>query len=739
MRMAYVWRGVLVATAVGLLVSTPTLADGADEPATAPVGTAPPAATSDTSPPPATESQVAPADDPATTAPATSDPDSSSGDSGGSNATDTSAPPTTEPTDTTGTSAPPTTEPTDTTGTSAPPTDQAPGTSAGGAGNPHDGDSGGDAPMPGNTSSQSVQVTSIQVAVANTGGNTSTTDVSNGGASTSSATATAQVLSGSASAVGSSDSTTLVQQAATQVSGNASAQVIQISIVFNIGAAAAKTGDNTLSAGSGSTGSGSITTGSAVAIGNDSAVYATQGASASATTGTSDSAQQDHLVLNIGVALSNTGDNTIVATLSGSGSASATTGSASAIGNQSTTSVTQLATGIVGDGGNLTIEQRAAIVNLGLALADSGSNTIGAAVTTALQSGDSADFQRLLEAIVPELLKTANPAPAAESDTARSGSVATGDATAIGNRSSTVVQQVAVGAANGGSVFVGQNMVIVNAGVASASTGDNAIGAPSATALDPDAQAIVAQLAAFLSGLLGQIDAWSNGDTAALEGGSLSTTFGGLDIDLDSSLTANETPSTAGSSVTIRQLSAVINLAFALASSGGNATDTVIAAIPTPALAAESRSSLGAVSSGVSSGTTVVIVTGNASATNSNLVVVCELRNTADVKCLGPDAPEEQEPPTTLPGQVEPQAGSTELPSQPVDVVMDTPSTAPADPPADAPAAAPAALRLAQTGGSPFPTLAVACAAVLLGSLLLLAHRRRREFDQPDQPSVEGR
>src|SRR5262249_4453135 len=159
-----------------------------------------------------------------------------------------------------------------------------------------------------------------------------------------------------------------------------------------------KTGNNSVSAGSGS-GGGSITTGSAVAIGNDAAVYGTQGASANATTGTSDSASQNTMLLNIGVAVSSTGGNTIVATLSDAGSggsAAVTSGAATAIGNQSRTSVTQIATGAVSDGGQLTIEQRAAIVNLGLALADSGSNTIGTALTAAIESGDTADFENLL-------------------------------------------------------------------------------------------------------------------------------------------------------------------------------------------------------------------------------------------------------------------------------------------------------------------------------------------------------
>ena len=92
---------------------------------------------------------------------------------------------------------------------------------------------------------------------------------------------------------------------------------------------------------------------------------------------------------------------------------------------------------------------------------------------------------------------------------------------------------VAVGSADGGTVAIGQDVVVVNAGVASATTGRNSIGTPAPT-LDPESQVVVTQLAVFLSRLLERIDAWSSGGEVTLDGDSLSTSLGGLTIGLDS-------------------------------------------------------------------------------------------------------------------------------------------------------------------------------------------------------------
>jgi hypothetical protein len=129
-------------------------------------------------------------------------------------------------------------------------------------------------------------------------------------------------------------------------------------------------------------------------------------------------------------------------------------------------------------------------------------------------------------------------------------------------------------------------------------------------------------------------------------------------------------------------------------------------------------------------GVTTVIVTGNASATNSMVLVVCQLSN-VDLVCLGPDA-EEQQPPTTQPPEVH----------QPV---TPTPTTTPAqpevpsqpsggfDPAADVtpePVAQPEQHNgrqgvLALTGGEPATTLRIAAMLVLAGMGLSAGVRRR--------------
>src|SRR5690606_17138292 len=155
---------------------------------------------------------------------------------------------------------------------------------------------------------------------------------------------------------------------------------------------------------------------------------------------------------------------------------------------------------------------------------------------TAIQTGDEDALQRLLAAILPVLLASAGVdlglAPAG--GTAGAGTVSSGPATAVGNRSSTEAQQLAAGAATPGTRYIGQDALVVNAGVASATTGGNQIGGNQigsgqaggvqggAAALDAQGQAVVAQLSSFIASLLTEIDAWTAGDGAAIGGSSLS-------------------------------------------------------------------------------------------------------------------------------------------------------------------------------------------------------------------------
>lgn len=782
MTSTHIWRAVGVALAITTLVTTPAFADGSDGATTVTAEEPPPevpsttieattgstdatdateATNSATAPPSdsaeAPDTSIAPStSQPATSQAATSQPSTSHPTTG---PTSTREPATgqawTRPTTdeqastTSSTTAPPTSA----TSTSLPAGDQpnpdqsgatqsptastspsTPGSNTTGSSTSNSGH-----PVATHGVDHSVEITSIQVSVSDTGNNTSI-DTTGSGAQPTTTAASGHLATGSASAVGSRDASQLVQEAITELTNDASAEIVQISIAFNIGAAVANSGANALATGGGGA-SASITSGNAVAIGNDSQTFVTQGAGATAGANAVDTAQQSTMVLHLGVARSNTGANTIIATVTSSGPGSIGTGDASAIGNQSTTEIEQLAVAAGTNGGELTIRQRAAVINLGLALADSGSNAIGGALAAAIDTGESADFEQVLSLILPELLRTAIPATAvAESGSAPSGSAATGDAIAIGNRSTTAVQQVAVGSADGGSVAIHQDVVVVNAGVASATTGRNSIGTPAPT-LDGESQVVVTQLAVFLSNLLERIDAWSSGDEVTLDGDSLSTSLGGLTIGLDSSLAANVLEGNAVSGATIRQLTAVINLAFALANTGQNTQTSSSTTFTADAALEASRAvatagDVTAVPEAIVDGVSTVIVTGNASATNSMVLVVCQLSN-VDLVCLGPD-PEEQEPPTTQPPVVEQPVTPTptttpaqrEVPSQP-GAVFDPVVVVTPDPIAQPEQNTGRRGLLALTGGEPGTTLRIAAMLVLTGVALAAASKRRTPRMQP--------
>lgn len=478
----------------------------------------------------------------------------------------------------------------------------------------------------------------------------------------------ASIRTGRATAIGSQDSTQLDQQAATRLTGDATADIVQIAIVFNIGAAVATTGSNELAAGGGGSG-GAISTGDATAIGNDAETYVTQGAGADAGPDEREEVSQRVMTLQIGIATSDTGRNTIVASLS-SGEAGIATGDATAIGNQSSSTITQEALADGSGTAHLTIQQRATIVNLGLALANTGQNQVGDMVATALDLDDPEAARRLIELVVPQLIAAAN---------GGSGTIDTGDALAIGNRSTTELHQVAVGTADSGEVWIDQNAVVVNAGVAAANTGQNGTGGGAGAApldAEAEAEAAVAELSTFLTDLLNTIDTWAEGGEADLGASSLSTTVGGVTISIDGSLvpTSGDVDDLA---TTIRQLTAVINLAAALASSGEN---TMIVIEEGSAGAATGGD--GSSSSSVSVGS-AVIITGDATASNESVVMVCQLHNVEGVECLAPEEPAADTAVDPAVGPVQPAGAPThaagirwESPSVPASITQAADGTA---------------------------------------------------------------
>ena len=579
---------------------------------------------------------------------------------------------------------------------------------------------------------QDIQIESIQVGVANTGDNLSTTDTPS--APPGSGTPATDLGTGSASAVGSSDSTAIGQRVVTDLHDDAKADIVQISIVFNIGAAMADSGNNQLSSGASARGDGFVSTGSAAAIGNSADTYVTQGANARAESGENDQVRQQSATLQLGLSMANSGANVISATLTTGGPATARTGTATAVGNLSSTAIDQVVSASGRGNAVLHIEQRATVVNLGIAFAGTGGNQVGSDFSAALRRGDEDALDQLLNLILPALLASADSASGPGA-----GTVSTGDATAIGNRSNTRVLQMAVGEADSGSVDIRQDVMVVNAGAASATTGNNSIGAGDRrSALAPGAQEIVSQLTSFVRSMLADINQWASGSDSSSGFGSraLTTRFGDFDIGIDRSVVASSATGTA-SAVTTRQLAAVINLAVARANSGGNRTSV---AITEPDLAAVfTDPSVVTALEGTGAGAVLVagmtrpllIVTGNATATNTSILVVCQRADFAELACLGPTTGETSPPDTQPPAATQPSATqpSAAQPSAAAPPVTPTPAAiAPATEP-EPQIAGPArrsaeVMSLPATGSDPSRLILAAFALLLLGSSLMVVSRR---------------
>lgn len=618
------------------------------------------------------------------------------------------------------------------------------------------GEATGDAPVdrpgvdqPGGESTieQSTEVTGTAIAVATTGNNTA---VGSGAATTT--TNAVSITSGSSTAAGNHEQTQVTQAAVTTLSGNAAAEIVQISIVFNIGGAYAASGGNSAtSIGSGGTPT-STQTGTGIAIGNDSETYVTQAANATTAGAQSASVTQQTVTLQFGVATATTGGNSIITTVSdGSGGvATITTGDASAVGNESETSVEQVARAVGSGDATLTIEQWATIINLGVALANTGSNQIGDMIAAAWAAPDGDAAEELFGILLPALLVGADGAPSSSGglDDGGSGSITTGDAQTIGNRSTTEVQQVAVAVASGDSAaHIRQEVVVVNAGAAIADTGHNRTDAgatPAQATLSDAEKEVLDQLATFVAGLLAEIGAWADGTDSTVESSSLTAQLGDQLIGIGGDLSTSTGQMTTASGVlaNIRQLTAVINLGLAIADSGGNvaiSVDTQAADGPSPRTTAVSVDPAGRTTSGLST-EHVVIVTGDAIAANRAVIIVCQRANMADHPCLAPDEPADDS-----------SDGS------PSDVVLGTPiglavppsssmvsATAPAgpavfrsDPDQPAAAAAPTGGRpqtgvaavirsLPATGGEPTSLVLSALGALLIGSALVVVSRQRR-------------
>jgi hypothetical protein len=204
--------------------------------------------------------------------------------------------------------------------------------------------------------------------------------------------------------------------------------------------------------------------------------------SASADTITS----QDANVTNAGVGVANSGGNVAVgntsdnsggciqgavgviannscdASNSSDGTAEITTGSATAVGNQSTTAVSQDVAAPDDGAGLVVTAQDADVTNAGVGVGNSGLN--------AAVGNDSDNTGGCLQGAVGFVANNSCDASNSSDGTA---SIHTGDATGIGNMSSTAIAQDATGGDGAGLAVVLQDADVTNVGIGLANSGGN--------------------------------------------------------------------------------------------------------------------------------------------------------------------------------------------------------------------------------------------------------------------------
>ena len=565
-------------------------------------------------------------------------------------------------------------------------------------------------------SSETAVVTGTQVADADSGNNHTVTDQPAAGGQQPN-----DIDTGTADAIGSQDTNVVDQQAEVVLTEQAVANLLQVALILNIGAALANSGVNdAISTPGGSGVAGAIDTGSATAVGNDMAQYITQAARATGDENTDDAAKQLAISLWMGLASANSGVNSTTGTgVAGSGGGIGT-GDASAIGNQSLTDVLQQASLTGADQSQVNVEQYATIMNIGFALANSGVNDITGVAGGILTAGDS-QVQNdmaldLFSMLLPALMQNF-------AGTSGQGSIGTGDATAIGNRSETYVHQLAVAASSGdGIASIIQDVLVANVGAAGANTGGNVLGGRYAN-LDPDTAKAVVTLAAFLSQMLALVHTQSAEQALAMQSQGLEIPFGSIVLQVQGQMQGVDTTLTGvdGAQANIRQVTIILSLGIAQANSGLNT-----------ALGVDQQNALAA-----SVNATDFTGTGDALAVNDGLVIICQRRNADDIACLTPpvDTPPVDEPvgpTTTVPAAVAP---TTTAVSTETGVVVTTTTVAAASSTNGARPDGPLGFTspppshsgtLPSTGSEVADILLYAGAIVGLGGAMLLIATRRR-------------
>jgi hypothetical protein len=363
-------------------------------------------------------------------------------------------------------------------------------------------------------------------------------------------------------------------------------------LVTLLGASAAQAQD-AADAGTDSAGTGAAQSGDATAVGNQANTNSTQTVTVSGNLGTIQVINQQANVSNVGGAVANTGGNIAIGNTSNNnanadqtgtsgggpasnsgeaangsnGTASITTGHATAVGNQSNTTINQTAHGQAHGqlGGILVINQDAVVTNSGVALANSGGNSA--------LGNDSDNTSGLVQDANSDAGIAANSGAATNNSDGKA-TIATGGASATGNKSDTQVIQSATGSAGGalgGLVIIDQDAFVLNTGAAVANSGGNdATGNTSENDADVDQD---------IPGGGGGADpigvASNNGEASNWSGGTGNVATGAATAIGNESKTtvrqsANADITGPGGASLISQDSNVINAGLAIANSGGN-------------------------------------------------------------------------------------------------------------------------------------------------------------------------
>jgi hypothetical protein len=669
----------------------------------------------------------------------------------------------------------------------------------------------------------------------------------------------ALVVTGDASAIGGTTDDSISQKALVKAVGTGEIEIIQIALVVNLGVGVANTGANTatgldavnvigigqgaaagpggaggvstngLTAANDASGAGAITTGNATAVGNANDVRVVQAANVAAGTGIVASGQATDIT-SLGVAFGNTGLNIVIgntvvqlilvdqaagggggsaasatnqatATNAATGMAGITTGTAAATGLASSTAIDQVAMADAGDGGFVSILQRALVLNLGLALANTGMNdavgnqsvnlvdvqqqSIAGAFWASLQSLFGGSGWLDLTGASGTTVNTVTAANTSDG----AALVTTGDATATGLASTTQVGQTAAGSAQaGGQALVTQDATVTNGGLAVANTGGNA--AAGLLALNAVVTDQWAGLGAYLTEYLAQLgsgattatptsSSWALGDVlvdlfgeihadeilidgfAGLSGGQVEAAvaqalgfadgFGGI---------AGSGPTATGPRIRVRQITGTLTINLGIAATGGNRaqTSTVnVVVVDQQADAASDaqvsnalgqgvRAAVQAVADGTLAGDAAldpanlavlinattgaaVVVTGDAAAGNSTVIAVCQTFETPVAVCSPPEPP--ATPPADPSGDPAATGGSGRgaggTGAARARAVVATGWSR---------GVAPASDELPRTGSDTVPLAQAGAVLVAAGALLVLAAGRRRALQGRPAPGA---